>query len=415
MTSWSNTYRAIRADTERLCAPLTVEDHIVQTTPEASPAIWHLAHVSWFFETFILSEFVQGYRTFQALFRELYNSYYEQVGPFHPRHERGFLSRPTLAEVMQYRAHIDAHMQALLESPTEEHWPALRARLQLGLNHEQQHQELLLTDIKRNFSANPMLPVYRHDLPEAPSRPATPMSWREFAGGEVAIGHAGSEFAYDNELPRHRLHLEPFRLATRLVDNSEYLAFMADGGYRRPELWLSDGWAQVRMAGWTAPLYWRQMDGEWWQFGLSGLTRLDMAAPVSHVSYYEAEAYAAWAGKRLPSEAEWEHAAEGLPVSGNMRATGMLRPLPAPGGDGLGQMYGDVWELTNSAYRPYPGYRHQAGPLGEYNGKFMCNQVVLRGGSCVTADDHIRVTYRNYFYPHERWQFQGLRLAEDVR
>ena len=411
---WQGTYRRIRADSERLCAPLAIEDYVIQTAPEASPAKWHLAHVSWFFETFMLREYLPGYREFHPQFRQLFNSYYERVGRFHPRQERGFLSRPTVAEVMRYRSHVDEHMQALLDGLGEEMDPVLLSRLLIGMNHEQQHQELLLTDIKRNLSANPLFPAYRGDLPEPPEVPAPPMGWCEFPGGLVDIGHVGSGFAYDNEMPRHREYLAPYRLATRLVSNGDYLAFIADAGYRRPELWLSDGWAQVRKAGWTAPLYWQETDGAWRQYTLSGLLPLNLAEPVCHLSYYEAEAYAAWAGKRLPSEAEWETAAACLPVAGNLRAAGFLRPLAAAPGEGLLQMYGDVWELTASAYRPYPGYRPPNGALGEYNGKFMCNQVVLRGGSCITPDDHIRPTYRNFFYPFERWQFQGLRLAEDV-
>jgi len=411
---WSNTYRGIRADSERLCAPLATEDYVIQAAPEASPAKWHLAHVTWFFETFVLAEFEPGFQPFHPRFRELFNSYYQQVGRFHPRHERGFLARPTLDEVMRYRAHVDEHMLALLDDLAEARWPALRDRLWLGINHEQQHQELLLTDIKRNFSANPLLPAYRSDLPEPPARLEPPLGWREFPGGLVEIGHAGGGYAYDNEAPRHTEYLAPYRLANRLVSNGDYLAFMADAGYRRPELWLSDGWTQVRQADWTAPLYWQQIDDQWWLYTLSGLEPVRAAEPVCHLSYYEAEAYAAWAGKRLPSEAEWENAAAGLPVAGNLRGAGALRPLAAPPGDGLNQMYGDVWELTASPYRPYPGYRPAEGALGEYNGKFMCNQVVLRGGSCATPDDHIRPTYRNFFYPHERWQFQGLRLAEDL-
>ncbi len=407
-------YRRVRADSEWLCAPLAIEDYVIQTTPEASPAKWHLAHVSWFFETFILRPYLPGYREFHADFGYLFNSYYEQIGRFHLRAERGFLSRPTVAEVMRYRTHVDQHMQELLEHMDAVLWPLVKARLALGIHHEQQHQELLLTDIKRNLAANPLYPAYRDDLPAPLPQQAPALAWVEFGGGLVEIGHAGNDFAFDNESPRHPVYLAPYRLATRLVSNAEYQAFIADAGYVRPELWLADGWTQMRSAGWDGPLYWLHTIGEWRHYTLSGLQPLDPEAPVCHVSYYEAAAYAAWAGKRLPSEAEWEHAAAGLAVSGNLRDSGWLCPLAAAAGDGLLQMYGDVWEPTASAYLPYPGFRAPSGALGEYNGKFMCNQIVLRGGSCVTPDDHIRPSYRNFFYPGERWQFQGIRLAEDL-
>ena len=387
---------------------------MIQTAPEASPAKWHLAHVSWFFETFLLREYLAHYREFHPMYRSLFNSYYEQVGKYHPRPERGFLSRPGVEEIYRYRAHVDEHMLALLDRVDEEVWPIVQQRLEIGLNHEQQHQELLLTDIKRNFGANPLRPAYRDDLPETPTASPPSMHWLKFSGGVHEVGHEGGGFAFDNETPRHRTYLNAFHLGSRPVTNAEYQAFMDDAGYRRPEFWLSDGWATIKRLHWSSPMHWESIDGEWWRLTLAGLRPLNPGEPVCHVSYYEAEAYAAWAGKRLPTEAEWETAAQGLAVSGNLRSGGYLQPITASPGDGPLQMYGDVWEHTASPYQPYPGFRAAAGALGEYNGKFMCNQMVLRGGSCVTPADHIRASYRNFFYPHERWQFQGFRLADSA-
>ena len=411
---WMNAYLNVRQQSEALCAPLTREDHVIQTAPEASPAKWHLAHVSWFFETFLLKAYLPGYAEFHPQFGYLFNSYYEQVGIFHPRQERGFLSRPGVDDILRYRAHVDEHMLTLLQRAGDDVWPALQQRLEIGLNHEQQHQELLLTDIKLNFSANPLRPAYRDDLPETPPAAAPPLHWIALPGGIHEIGHQGSGFAYDNEKPRHRVYLNAFRLASRPVTNGEFLAFMQDGGYDNPAFWLSDGWATSRRLHWSSPLYWESQDGAWRQFTLGGMRPLNLAEPVCHVSYYEADAYAAWAGKRLPTEAEWEIAARGVAVGGNLRDSGRLHPAPAIPGEGLLQMYGDVWEHTASPYQAYPGFRLAAGALGEYNGKFMCSQMVLRGGACVTAADHVRASYRNFFYPHERWQFQGIRLAEDA-
>ncbi|MFH1817651.1 MAG: ergothioneine biosynthesis protein EgtB [Pseudomonadota bacterium] len=409
-----NAYLNVRLQSEALCAPLTREDHVIQTAPEASPAKWHLAHVSWFFETFLLKAYLPGYAEFHPRFGYLFNSYYEQIGKFHPRQERGFLSRPGVDDIIRYRAHVDEHMLTLLQRAGDDVWPALQQRLEIGLNHEQQHQELLLTDIKLNFSANPLRPAYRGDLPETSSATAPTLHWIALPGGIHEIGHPGSGFAYDNEKPRHRVYLNAFRLASRPVTNGEFLAFMQDGGYDNPAFWLSDGWATSRRLHWSSPLYWESQDGAWQQFTLGGMRPLNLAEPVCHVSYYEADAYAAWAGKRLPTEAEWEIAARGVAVGGNLRDSGRLHPAPAPPGTGLLQMYGDVWEHTASPYQAYPGFRLAAGALGEYNGKFMCSQMVLRGGACVTAADHVRASYRNFFYPHERWQFQGIRLAEDA-
>lgn len=411
---WAERYRRVRAASGVICAPLAAEDYVIQAAVEASPAKWHLAHVSWFFETFILCEYMPGYQAFNPAYRSLFNSYYEQVGEPFSRGARGTLSRPTVEEVYRYRGHVDEYLLALLEERAELPWPEILQRLEIGLNHEQQHQELLLTDIKRNFYANPLRPVYRDDLPLPPVRRRPAIQWLEFEGGVRRIGHVGEGFSYDNESPRHNVYLQPFRLASRPVTNGEFLAFIESGGYRNPALWLSDGWARLQQEGWNAPLYWERQDGEWWHFTLGGMAPLNPDEPVCHVSHYEAAAYAAWAGCRLPTEAEWEVAAEDCTQEGNLRETGYLQPIVAPASEGLLQLYGDVWEHTASAYLPYPGYRAAEGALGEYNGKFMCNQMVLRGGSCVTPADHIRPSYRNFFYPQDRWQFQGFRLADDL-
>jgi ergothioneine biosynthesis protein EgtB len=411
---WADAYRNVRARTEALCTPLSDEDCQIQSVPEASPAKWHLAHTSWFFEHFLLKAGFAGYAEFHPRFGFLFNSYYERVGAFLPRHARGFLSRPSVAEIRCYRTHVDRHMLDLVHRADGAAWPELRRRLDIGLNHEQQHQELLLTDIKRNLGANPLRPAYRDDLPETPDSPAPPLRWYAFPGGVHEIGHADAGFVYDNETPRHRVFLNPYTLASRPVTNDEYLAFIGDGGYARPEFWLADGWATVKRLDWSCPLYWETADGAWQQYTLGGLRALNPHEPVCHVSYFEAEAYAAWAGCRLPTESEWEVAASGLDVAGNFYEQGTLHPMAVPADDGLRQLYGDVWEHTGSAYRPYPGYRADAGALGEYNAKFMSGQMVLRGGSCVTPAGHVRASYRNFFYPHERWQFQGLRLARDA-
>lgn len=407
-------YRRVRAFTEQLCEPLEIEDYVLQTAVEASPPKWHLAHVSWFFETFLLRPFLPGYRVFHAEFDHLFNSYYEQVeAGFWPRAQRGLLSRPTVAEVYAYRQHVDEAMARLLESPPSEHAAALSARLQIGLQHEQQHQELLVTDIKYNLAYNPLRPAYRSDLPAAPSQEPVALSFTAFEGGLQHFGadlHGG--FAYDNECPRHQRLLEPFRLADRLVTNAEFLEFIDDGGYRHPALWLSDGWAQIKTQGWQAPLYWESRDGEWLETTLGGRRALSPAEPVCHLSYFEADAFARWAGRRLPTEFEWEHAASDRAIEGNFVDDGHFHPRPAAAGS-LRQLFGDCWEWTASAYLPYPRYRAPEGALGEYNGKFMSGQMVLRGGSCATSRDHARATYRNFFYPHERWQFKGIRLAED--
>jgi len=380
---------------------------------DASPVKWHLAHTTWFFETFILERWQPQYRPFHPDFRVLFNSYYQTVGRQHPRPQRGLLSRPTLEEVLAYRRHVDRHLQELL-LPGADHGAELCASVELGLHHEQQHQELIVTDIKHMLSCNPLHPVYR-ERSESSAGESVALVWSSHAGGVHEIGHEGHGFCFDNEEPRHRVIVEPFELASRLTTNGEFLEFVADGGYERPELWLSDAWSVLQARAWRAPLYWERQGAGWFAMTLAGLRRLRPDEPVCHVSYYEADAFARWAGARLPTEAEWEVAAAGVPVTGNFAESGWLHPTPAPQTEGPAQLFGDVWEWTQSPYVPYPGYRPPAGALGEYNGKFMCNQLVLRGGSCATPSSHIRATYRNFFPPEARWQFSGIRLARDAR
>ncbi|MEP9353108.1 ergothioneine biosynthesis protein EgtB [Xanthobacter sp. KR7-65] len=402
----------VRARTEELAAGLHPEDQTVQSMPDCSPTKWHMAHVSWFFETFLLVPHAPGYEVANADFAFLFNSYYEAAGPRHARFARGLITRPTVEEVAGYRRHVTDAMAGLLEGADDEAFARLAPLVEIGINHEQQHQELILMDILNLFSANPLHPAYRtFRMDEA--RPAAALDFIDHPGGIFKIGHDGSGFSYDNESPRHEVLLRPYRLASRAVTNGEWIDFMEDGGYRRPELWLADGWARVKSGEYEAPLYWQHGDAGWQAMGLGGLRAVDPAAPVVHVSYYEADAFARWVGRRLPTEAEWEVAAREVPVAGNLLDTGALRPMPA--GEGRpAQMYGDVWEWTASPYVAYPGYRPAPGALGEYNGKFMSSQMVLRGGCFATPADHIRSTYRNFFYPHQRWCFAGLRLAEDA-
>ena len=397
-------YRDVRSLSEALARPLSAEDQCVQSMPDASPAKWHLAHTTWFFEKIILSQ-SKSYKPFNARFDELFNSYYLGLGMPFSRPNRGLLTRPNVTEVMDYRCHVDRAMGEVLETGA----PA--DAIELGLNHEQQHQELLLTDIKHAFSCNPLLPAY---LPATPSRveSAPLLTWVDHSGGEAAIGHEGPNFAFDNEKPRHAVRLRSFRIASRLVTCGEYSEFIEDGGYRRSELWLSDGWALAQNENWQAPLYWLPNSQI---FTLQGARPLNPAEPVVHVSFYEAAAYAAWAGKRLPTEFEWEVASEGISPPGHFLDDNFLRPRAAEGRAPLEQMFGDAWEWTRSSYDPYPGYRPFDGALAEYNGKFMVGQIVLRGGSCATPPGHIRSTYRNFFPPAARWQFSGIRLAEDLR
>jgi len=413
MSSLGTAYARVRAQTRELCRPLAVEDYVVQSMPDASPVKWHLAHTTWFFEQFLLKPGLADYRVFDASYDYLFNSYYDAVGPRHPRAERGLLTRPTVEEIVAYREHVDEHMQRLINRAGRD--AQLDARIELGLNHEQQHQELMLTDLKHAFAANPLRPAYRAGAPRGLGSP-TPLLWQHYPGGLQEIGATADEFCYDNELPRHRVYLEPYELASRLVTNGEFLEFVRSGGYATPSLWLADGFAHAQAQGWSRPLYWStDLDA---LFTLAGMGALDPAEPVCHVSYYEADAYARWAGARLPTEAEWESAARLHALDGNLLESGVLQPVAAPGTAALEpgpqQFSGDVWEWTSSAYSAYPGYRPAAGALGEYNGKFMVNQIVLRGGSCATPRSHLRASYRNFFYPQQRWQFMGLRLARSV-
>ncbi len=434
-------YRAVRGFSEKLVEPLEPEDCVVQSMPDVSPTRWHLAHTTWFFETFLLTTCLPEYRRHDEAYEYLFNSYYNSVGQQFPRPRRGLLTRPTVAEVLQYRRVVDQHVLRLLDAlatgrraesrhgagtSQESTAPADPLTvLELGLHHEQQHQELMLTDLKHVFSCNPLFPKYHGSSPaeasrqvmEAGAAESRRVDWREFTEGLWQIGHAGEGFAFDNERPRHRTFLTDFALADRLVTNAEFVEFIGDGAYRRPELWLSAGWAWVESEAREHPLYWSHRDGQWHEFTLSGLQPLDPAQPVCHVSYFEADAYARWAGGRLPTEAEWEVAAEGAEIAGNFAESGWLHPRAADAGrstppkPGLRGLFGDVWEWTASPYTAYPGYAPPAGALGEYNGKFMCNQFVLRGGSCVTPRSHIRPTYRNFFPPDAQWQFTGIRLA----
>jgi ergothioneine biosynthesis protein EgtB len=405
-------FYATRSLTESLASPLSAEDQTVQSMPDVSPTKWHRAHTTWFFETFLLIPALEGYRPYHPEFGYLFNSYYEGVGARHPRNDRGLLSRPGIEEITRYRGYVDHSMAQLLESPLS---PAVAALVELGIQHEQQHQELLLMDIKHVLSRNPLQPAYDAVRFPAPSAPAAP-AWTEHPGGTREIGHQGSGFCFDNELPRHREYLEPFSLCDRLVTCGEWLEFIDDGGYRRPELWLSDGWATVQSERWEGPLYWRRDEGAWQEFTLGGPIPVNPAQPVGHLSYYEADAFAHWAGARLPTEVEWEVASAGAPAEGRFLDQTRLHPTPEvlPGAPApAATPFGNLWQWTSSAYSPYSGFEPAPGAVGEYNGKFMVNQYVLRGGSCVTPPDHIRATYRNFFPPSARWAFTGLRLARN--
>jgi ergothioneine biosynthesis protein EgtB len=402
-------FKAARGRTVALVAPLSAEDACVQSMPDASPAKWHLAHTSWFFENFVLADRAPAYKPFHERFSYLFNSYYFTVGQMHLRPRRGLLTRPSLPEILDYRAYVDAAVEQLLEQQCGDA-TELDFLLTLGIHHEAQHQELLLTDIKHLLAQNPLLPAYLDLPPPTAAAPAT-LEWIPGAAGEVEIGHGSAGFAFDNETPRHCVLLQPHSIASRPVTNAEYREFIRNGGYRDPALWLSDGWATVLEEAWTRPLYW-QGDLEQ-EFTLGGLRPIEPAAPVCHLSYFEADAFARWTGTRLPTEAEWEAAASCRPIAGHFADSREFQPRP-PAADGdLKQLYGDVWEWTASPYAPYPGFRPLAGSLGEYNGKFMCSQMVLRGGSCATPVDHVRPSYRNFFYPRQRWQYAGLRLARD--
>lgn len=407
----SQHYVTVRQTSEALCEPLATEDYVVQSMTNVSPPKWHLAHTTWFFETFLLIPFADGYRPFHAQYAHLFNSYYETLGNPFPRARRGLLSRPTVSEIYGYRHYVDDCMARLMASKATDEKGEVATRIRLGLHHEQQHQELLLMDIKYNFSVNPLHPVYRKATQFPSGGRAT--EWVSFTAGVYEVGSGDDGFAFDNERPRHPVFVGDFSLASRSVTNAEYLEFIEDDGYQRPELWLSDGLRAIREQEWGAPLYWEKREGQWWQMTLSGMQPLVPSEPVCHVSYFEADAFARWAGKRLPREEEWELAARNMPLEGNFLENGHLRPLSA-GTDkkGLRQMFGDVWEWTASPYAAYPGYRRGKGAFGEYNGKFMSGQFVLRGGCCLTPASHIRGEYRNFFYPSDRWQAGGIRLAD---
>jgi len=412
----------VRVFTTRLCEGLAPEDCVVQSMPEVSPTKWHLAHTTWFFETFILKKWITGYRPVIPEYAYLFNSYYNAAGDMHRRDLRGLISRPTLDQTKQYRASIDLRIDSLLAEADEKTLADLAPLITLGIHHEQQHQELLITDIKHVFAQNPLHPVLRENATLASSQssigkmpmPLAPFNFVEFGEATVEIGHEGPGFSYDNEGPHHRTLVSAFSLADRLITNGEYLEFMEHGGYSRPEYWLSLGWQTVNEQRWQAPLYWEKHDERWWNFTLSGFRPVDKSEPVTHVSYFEADAFANWAGARLPTEFEWEHAAAKIEIDGNFVESERFHPQPLSARHRLAQMFGDVWEWTRSSYSPYPGYRAEPGALGEYNGKFMCNQYVLRGGSCATSRTHIRKTYRNFFQPDKRWQFTGIRLARDL-
>ncbi|MBS0233840.1 MAG: ergothioneine biosynthesis protein EgtB [Proteobacteria bacterium] len=396
-----------------LAAPLSAEDMVVQAMEDASPTKWHLAHVTWFFENFVLKPYLPGYQIFDDAFNYCFNSYYESQGPRHPRPKRGLLTRPSIERVFAYRAHVDEALETLMSRADN---PSDVARLvEIGINHEQQHQELLLTDILALLAANPLRPAYQASPAGLDFSEPEPLHWITHEGGIHRIGHSGDGYSWDNELPSHDALVHPFQLADRLVTNSEWLAFISDGGYRTASLWLADGWTTVNQNDWQAPLYWEERDGGWFQMSLQGLLPIVPSEPVRHVSYYEADAFARWAGKRLPTEFEWEVAARNSDPSSRGLDINVLRPRRAAAAEErAAQFYGDVWQWTSSAYLPYPGYKPPVGAIGEYNGKFMVRQHVLRGSSCVTPKGHSRATYRNFFYPHQRWQFIGLRLASEV-
>ena len=416
--SMSDTYRSLRETTQHLAAPLSCEDCQAQATACASPTKWHLAHTTWFFETFVLRPFMAGYTPWHEQFSYLFNSYYNSIGQRIERPKRGLMTRPTLDEVKGYRTHVDENVQALLSSSSDQMLrDQVNPRLELGLHHEQQHQELILTDLKLLFWHNPLLPRYR-DGGVAQGESAAAIRWNQMESGLTRIGHDDADaFAYDNEMPAHQRYLDSFRIASRPVTCGEFVQFIDDGGYERSDQWLSDGWETVEREQWTAPLYWHRSNGDWQIFTLSGPRPLSHGEPVCHVSYFEADAYARWAGTRLPREDEWESAAGSCSVKGNLLESQRYHPRAAPvdaDGQSPDAMFGDVWEWTQSQYTAYPGYRAPDGALGEYNGKFMCNQFVLRGGSCATPASHIRKTYRNFFPPDARWQFTGIRLAQDA-
>ncbi|QFT87508.1 Iron(II)-dependent oxidoreductase EgtB [Bacillus sp. THAF10] len=411
MKSIAQRFMSVRDRTMKLVQPLETEDFIIQSHPDVSPPKWHLAHTTWFFERFVLKEYFENYKEFHPTYDFLFNSYYETVGPFQPRHQRGVLSRPSVKDIFQYRSYVDNCIVDLLFQESED-TEKIHSLIEIGMQHEQQHQELILMDVKYNFFVNPLHPVYQKEQPFSSVKKEP--TFLTYDGGLVDIGHNGEGFAFDNEGPNHKVWLEPFKMSDMPVTNGEYLEFIEAGGYKKAFYWLSDGWNTVKKNNWQAPFYWIKDDnGEWSIFTLSGIRKLDPNEPVVHVSFYEADAFSRWKGMRLPTEAEWEHAARGLKISGNTMDTGSYHPVSSKGTEST-YMFGDVWEWTASAYSPYPGSKPLEGALGEYNAKFMCNQMVLRGGSCATPLDHIRHTYRNFFPADKRWQFSGFRLAEDA-
>lgn len=412
-------FKAVRRQTEELCAPLQIEDYVIQSMEDVSPPKWHIGHTTWFFETFLLKNYSTGYQPHHPQYGYLFNSYYETVGDRWARANRGLLSRPTVKEVYEYRARINSRMGELTESISDKNWDDFLFLMDLGLNHEQQHQELLVTDIKNILATNPLKPIYKEAFPSQMPNPLPPPRFIDFEGGIFEIGYDGPGFSFDNERPRHRVLLDDFHLQNRAITNGEFLEFIQDGGYSNFRHWLSEGWAILSQLKWEHPLYWEKKDEEWHVMTLGGFKKLDLNEPVCHVSYFEADAYARWAGKRLPTEAEWEHASGfvGTDLSRrNFVDSGRFHPAPYrfSNGDATAlHMFGDVWEWTSSAYLPYPGFRPEPGAVGEYNGKFMSNQMILRGGSCATPLSHIRPTYRNFFQCDKRWQFTGFRLAGD--
>ena len=402
-----------RAQSVSFCGSLEIEDYGLQAAPFASPPKWHLAHTTWFFETFLLKPFLAGYKPLEAQYAMLFNSYYNGIGEQFRRDQRGLLSRPTLDEVLSYRRHVDGCMNELLDQADHPHHSAVLDRLVLGIEHERQHQELFFTDIKYSLNQNPLYPVFINGAPPMVERDG-PAAWQTYEGGLVEIGFDGDGFCFDNELPRHKVYLVPFDFSRRLVSNGEFQEFVDDGGYRRPELWLADGWTQVLADGWDKPLYWNDGERGPEEYTLYGLLPRRDDWPVCHVSAYEADAFARWAGARLPTEQEWEFVARSEPAASRGVDDACYHPQAAGQGDGVKQLYGECWQWTQSAYGAYPGYRPSAGAIGEYNGKFMSNQLVLRGGSCVSKAAQLRSSYRNFFYPQDRWQFSGIRLARDV-
>ncbi len=404
-------FRKIRSFTHQITDPLEVEDFVIQPMENASPAKWHLAHTSWFFETFVLGKFLPDFESLHPQYAYFFNSYYLQTGVPFTRAKRGLLSRPTVKEVFEYRAYVNEQMEAFIQNTDEHTWKEAASVVEIGNHHEQQHQELILTDLKYLFAQNPLLPEYLNVEVEYSEKIAD-LNWVAFEQGLVEVGSKGDEFTYDNEHPHHRTFVQDFELSDRLITNAEYLEFMKAGGYERSEYWLDEGWSTVKKEEWKAPLYWFEREGSWFNYTLSGARQVNPAEPVTHISYFEADAFARWKGVRLPTEQEWEFASQNLEIKGNFVEDQAFHPVPLKEKEaGIKQMFGDVWEWTMSSYAPYPGYKPLPGALGEYNGKFMANQYVLRGGSCATSNSHIRRTYRNFFPSNARWQFSGLRLA----